>query len=205
MGLIMLMGPSPEESWRPTYEPSREAEFSPDPARAIVAYRLWQVRGSTHVEGDVRRFEWRLCGVHPLCPAQWRKREAVAYCLSKPIAGRANSPELAVVHDDTPSPSRACTCGLSAFYEAPQPQPCVSGVVTIMGRTILHDIWLRSERARVECLALGEWISSEQREFVDRLSSEWNVPIVGNNELADFAGGVGREVPRLLRPVAPRG
>jgi hypothetical protein len=131
MGLIMLIRP---DGWRPTYEPSREAAFSSDPATPVVAYRLWQVRGATHIGGDDRRVEGQLRGLPALCPAEWRKRQEAAYCLSKPIAGRANSPESAVIHEGTPSPARECTCGLSAFYDPLPPQEGVSGVVTFTGR-----------------------------------------------------------------------
>src|SRR5438309_11427119 len=62
-------------------------------------------------------------------------------------------PELFVDHD-TPSPERRCTCGVSAFYE-PFEHTGVSSVVAVGGRAILHDIWLRAEKARVDCFALG--------------------------------------------------
>jgi hypothetical protein len=189
MGEILIAGPGARGGWRPTYEPSSECDFSAEPGRPVLGYRLWQIR--TPEDG--------LRGIHPFCPAQWRDRTKVAGCLSRPIAGRANSPELAVVHDTAP-PARECTCGISAFYDPLHGERGVSGVVAIEGRTILHDIWLRAETARIECLALGHRVRPEERALIERLSSEWEIPIVGADELGEFARGRGTEVPRILRP-----
>jgi hypothetical protein len=39
-------------------------------------------------------------------------------------------------------------------------------------------------------------------EFLERLSSEWSVPIVGNDGRTEFARGVGSEVTDDLWPLA---
>src|SRR5262245_20924367 len=101
--------------------------------------------------GQVRWARWQpengvipdLRGIHPLCAAWSREREVKARCLSKPIAGKAGNPDL-FVDDATPSPESGCGCGVSAFYE-PFEDAGVHGVVAVVGRAILHDIWLRAE------------------------------------------------------------
>jgi hypothetical protein len=200
VGEILIDGPGREGGWRPTYEPSSECDLSDQTTQPIVAYRMWQVRHYRHCPGG--EVTPALCGTHPLCPAQWRERGVAAYCLSRPIAGRAGAPELAIEHD-TPSPDRTCTCGVSAFYE-PFESWGVSGVVALSGYTVLHDIWLRSARARIECFALGARVTGPSRDFIAQLASEWSVPIVARGELGSFARSVGSEVPRLLRPTRQR-
>jgi len=201
-GLIMLNGPTGDRTWRPTYEPSREHEFGDEQERPVVAHRVWQVRGATICEGASERFEWSLCGIHALCPDYWTSREEIAHCLSRPIAGRAGSPQSAVIHEDTAPPALQCTCGLSAFYDPFPARPGVSGVVTVSGRVILHDVWLRAERMRIECLALGERFTNkpEQREFIEGLAADWGVPIIDRADLAEFAQSIGSVVPADLRP-----
>lgn len=72
--------------------------------------------------------------------------------------------------------------------------------MAIEGRTVLHDIWLRAETARIECMALGQRVRPEERAVIERISSEWRIPIVGADELGDLARGRATEVPRILRP-----
>jgi hypothetical protein len=200
MGEILIVGPGRDGGWRPTYEPSSERVFNPQAARPIVVYRFWQLR--RYRSWPAQEPGWGLFGIHPLCPSEWRERTVVAYCLSRPIAGRASQPESAIVHD-TPAPERGCTCGVSAFYEPLSGEPGVTGVVVIWGRTILHNIWLRAETARVECLALGSRVSAKVRSCIEELASAWEIPIIGASELGVFARGVGEEVPKIARP-APR-
>lgn len=182
-GDASMMAPAP---W--SCEPSREHLF-PGEAGPVVAYRIWQIRNPAY----------GLRALHPLCPAEWSARAEVAHCLARSIAARANRPGSQVDHEG-PAPERACTCGLSALYEPLHDHPGISGVVTISGRTILHDVWLRTETARIECLALGPRVSADDHAVITGLASEWAVPVVANHELEAFGLGLGRAVPRALRP-----
>ncbi len=196
MGEILIAGPGRGGGWRPAYEPSSECDLGEIGERPIVVYRMWKVRRGHRYPGDVPFAD--LAGTQALCPAPWREREVTAYCLSKPIAGRAGQPELFVDHDP-PSPERRCTCGLSAFYD-PLEHWGMRGVGAVAGRASLTDIWLRVERARVECFALGARVPQRDREFLEGLAEQWEVPVLASRELAEFGREAGREVPRLVRP-----
>jgi hypothetical protein len=196
VGEILIAGPGRGGGWSPTYLPSAECDLGGIGENPIIAYRMWQVRWAQHYPDKTLVPDLR--GIHSLCAAWWREREVTAHCLSKPIAGRAGRPELFIDHD-TPAPERRCTCGVSAFYE-PFEDTGVNGVVALGGRAILHDIWLRAERARVECFALGERVSNRDREFLEGLAQKWGVPIIRSDGLRALGRDVGREVPRLLRP-----
>jgi hypothetical protein len=171
----------------PLCEPASECHFSSEAARPVLAYRFWRLHESSY----------GLCGIHPLFPAPWRERTEVARCLAVQSTGRASQQPSVTSHD---APAWECTCGLSAFYAPLCVGFGITGVVAITGRTILHDGWLRAEKARVECFALGTQGTSAERDLIERLALEWDIPIVGPRHLGAFARSIGKEIPTIIRP-----
>ena len=141
---------------QPTYAPYREITIDPLSTARLVGYRVWQIRGA-RLWPDMRLI-YELRGIHPLCPAVWEHRRHDAHCLSKSIHGKANRTREYVRHDSAP-PVATCTCGVSAYYdpieERSDPWPVVAGVVSLGGRVITHDVWLRAQTAQVEAFAMA--------------------------------------------------
>lgn len=176
----------------PSYDPAVEIMIAQEATPPTVAYRIWQVRNP----------DYGLRGIHPLCPAFWERRRERARCLARPTAGRSNRPDLYTPHDDTALPAMQCRCGLAGYYSAAAIDghpPRIGGVITVAGRIILHDSWLRAETAQVEAFALQSPIDDTDRQVLERCAFEWKVPILPFDELAEFGAQTGREVPLKWR------
>ena len=169
-----------------------------DRTKPLVAYRLWQILRYRKYPED--RLVEELHGLHPARPSAWRAREVIAEYHSGTIARWANNPGVLVEHR-TPAPERKCMCGVSACYESLGGDG-IAGVVSLSGRLILDRDWLRAERAQVECFGLGKAVTGANREFITRLASEWEVPVVEPAKLGIFALSIGTEIPKVLRPTA---
>jgi hypothetical protein len=185
---------------QPRYAPYREVTIGESEDPPLVAYRVWQIRGtSVWPDGNLT---YELRGIHPLCPAAWTDRRHEGYCLSKPIHGRANRAHEYVPHDAAP-PVATCTCGVSAYYEPISDTgdgwPIVAGVVSLSGRAIMHDVWLRAQSAQVEALGMNAAVNAEHRSAVEAAAHAWAVPLIELEELGAFGRQHGREVPCELR------
>ena len=185
---------------QPRYAPYREIVIDSTFEVPLVAYRVWQVRGS-RIWPDLN-LEYGLRGIHPLCPATWDNRRHAAYCLSKSIHARGNRTGDYVPHD-SPPPVATCTCGVSGYFEpiedAGDGWPIVAGVLSVSGRAVMHDVWLRAETAQVEALAMNADVKAHERSVVERTASEWTVPVVELGDLDAFGRQTGQEVPNDLR------
>lgn len=185
---------------QPTYVPYREVTIDPLSTGPLVAYRVWQIRG-VRVWPDTRLIH-ELRGIHPLCPVAWHHRRHDAHCLSKAIHGRANRAQEYVPHD-TPPPVATCTCGVSGYYDPIEDTghgwPIVAGVISLSGRAITHDVWLRTQTAQVEALAMNAAVASHARAVVEQTAHEWAVPVIELGLLAEFGRSIGTETPGELR------
>jgi hypothetical protein len=178
------------------YGPAKEMALPEDPDRVAVAYRVWQVRNP----------DYGLRGIHPLCPSPWEERRMRAGCLARPIFARAGRAHQHVPDDETRSPVLWCRCGLAAEYAVDDVlayRATIAGVISVSGRVILHDRWLRAERAQVEALALHGTVSADDREVTERTAAEWGVPVIGSGDLREFALALGREITARPPPGEP--
>ena len=185
---------------QPRYTPYREITIDSTSGKPVIAYRLWQIRGS-RVWPDMN-LEYTLRGIHPLCPAMWDSSRKDAHCLSNAIHGRASRSHEYVPHD-SPPPVATCTCGVSGYFapieDVGDGWPIVAGLIRVSGRAIMHDVWLRVETAQVEALAMNSAVKPLERSVVESTASEWEVPMVELSALGTFAREFGEEVPSELR------
>jgi hypothetical protein len=161
-------------------------------ARPLVAFRNWRVFRDGEPAGQLSSIRF---------PLIWSQREVRAECRRFELADDLVAPRHAAPHAD-------CGCGIGA-YERPRADFAatdfrgVCGIVTLWGRIVVDDDWLRAEHARVEALATySRWLG-RQRDRVARIAGELGVDLVELEDLELAARSYGDPVP-AGRPVSAR-
>ena len=151
---------------------------APDLVDPIVGFRQWRLTGRT------------LCSVFN--DAQWPRAVLHARC----TAGG---------HHPSTAPTKACTCGIYAYYD-PCPRTAsaatpdlVGGVVVLWGRVELHATGMRAEHARVIALELPLSRGRKRRDLCE-VAERVAVPAIPHGALKAAAAEHGSPLQRSLRP-----
>jgi hypothetical protein len=151
---------------------------APDLVEPVVGFRQWRLAGRS------------LSSLYS--DEQWRGAELRARCT---VGG----------HDPAATPSKACSCGIYAYYD-PCPRTAsaatpdfVGGVVVLWGRLELHATGIRAEHARVVALELPLSRARKRRTLVE-VAEALGVPAVAHRELKALAAEHGSPLQRSLRP-----
>jgi hypothetical protein len=152
---------------------------APDLVEPVVGFRQWRLAG---------------CGLSSLYSDEhWPQAELRARC------------EVGV-HDPADAPSKACSCGIYAYYD-PCPRTAsaatpdfIGGVVVVWGRVELHATGMRAEYARVVALELPLSRGGKRRSLVE-VAEGLGVAAVAHRELRAAAAEYGAPLQRSLRRV----
>jgi hypothetical protein len=164
---------------------------APDLLGPVVAFRSWRLAGG------------RL--MSPFIPCRWEGRTMRAACFD---ANRGLTRGVGWLDEPHESPHEDCQCGIYAYY-TPGPRSWFGeaywceGVVSAWGRLVVHADGFRAEHARVEALAVPGPLPRLGAEQVHRAADALGVPVIGQEQLEDFAAALGGGVPAALRPRAP--
>jgi hypothetical protein len=172
---------------------TRRTGHSSVPAtRPLVAFRDWRVFRDGEPAGQLSSIRF---------PLIWSQREVRAECRRFEDADDLIAPRHAAPHAD-------CGCGIGA-YERPRTDFAatdfrgVCGIVTVWGRIVVEDEWLRAEHARVEALATySRWLG-RQRDSVARIADELGADLIELEDLELAAPRYGDPVP-ARPPVSAR-
>jgi hypothetical protein len=158
--------------------PTELQSSAPDLVEPVVGFRQWRLAGRT---------------LNSLfSDEQWPHAELRARCK---VGG----------HDPASAPSKACSCGIYAYYD-PCPRRAsaatpdfIGGVVVLWGRVELHATGMRAEHARIVALELPLSRGRKRRDLVE-VADRLGVAAVPHRELKAVGAEHGSPLQRSLRP-----